>query len=203
MRHPRRSKTLAVSVFAFGISAWFAAFAEAQGRGGFGRDAPVPGDYGAERQWLMDNPDAIRALGELPKEELGDFLQTYRSLPAEEQKMVRDHAADLQQLGPNERKWALDNPDAVRQLGAMSEEDRRKFLETYKSLTPAEKEKLRTHADDLQALSPEDRKWALENPDAVRQLGAMPDGQRDQLLDVYRSLPSDSQDIVRDRMRAR
>ena len=163
---------------------------------------PIPGDFGAERRWLMENPEAIKALGEMPKEDLGKFLETYRTLSPEEQAAVRTHAGDLQALGTDERKWALENPDAVRQLGAMPEADRKKFLETYKNLTPAEQEKLRANADQLKKMSPEEQKWALENPDAVRQLGAMPDGQRDQMLDIYRSLPEEQQGMVRERMRA-
>jgi len=145
----------------------------------------------------------VKALGDMPKEDLGKFLETYRNLPPEEQAQVREHAADLQNLGASERKWALENPDAVRQLGAMPEADRKKFLETYKNLTPAEQQKLRANADQLKKMSPEEQKWALENPDAVRQLGNMPQGQRDQMLDIYRSLPEDQQEMVRDKMRMR
>jgi hypothetical protein len=165
--------------------------------------APTSGDFGAERRWVMEHPEAIKALGDMPKEDLGKFLETYRSLPPEEQAQIREHASDLQGLGANERKWALENPDAVRQLGSMSDADRQKLLQTYKSLTPAEQEKLRANADQLKKMTPEEQKWALENPDAVRQLGAMPDGQRDQMLDIYRSLPADQQGMVRDKMRTR
>jgi hypothetical protein len=166
-------------------------------------DAPISGDFGAERRWVMEHPEAIQALGNMPKEDLGKFLETYRSLPPDEQAKIREHASDLQNLGPNERKWALENPDAVRQLGTLSDADREKFLQTYKGLTPAEQEKLRANADQLKKMSPEEQKWALENPDAVRQLGNMPDGQREQMLDIYRSLPADQQEMVRDKMRAR
>ncbi len=85
----------------------------------------------------------------------------------------------------------------------MSDADRQKLLQTYKNLTPAEQEKLRANADQLKKMSPEEQKWALENPDAMRQLGNMPDGQRDQLIDIYRSLPEDQQGMVRDKMRMR
>lgn len=164
------------------------------------RDLPRSGDYGAERQWILEHPEAIQALGNVPKEDLGKFLDTYRKLPPEEQQKLREHAGDLQALGPAERQWALANPDAVRQLGDMPEADRKKFLDSYKNLTPAEQEKLRTHADQLKALSPEDRAWALENPDAVRLLGNLPDNQRDQMMDAYKQLPPDSQKVIRDQM---
>lgn len=159
--------------------------------------------YGDERRWIMEHPEAMEALGHMRREDLGKFLETYRSLsPAEKQK-IREHASDLQALGPNERKWALDNPDAVRQLGTMPDDQRRRFLETYKSLSPAEQQKLREHADALQALSPEERSWALEHPDAVRQLGDLPDGERKQMLDEYRAMPPDVQRSLRDGMRGR
>ena len=173
-----------------------------QGQSPSASGAPISGDFGAERRWVMEHPEAIKALGEMPKEDLGKFLETYRTLSPEEQAAVREHAGDLQALGANERKWALENPDAVRQLGALPEADRAKFLETYKNLSPAEQEKLRANADQLKKMSPEEQKWALENPDAVRQLGAMPDGQRNQMLDIYRSLPEEQQGMVRERMRA-
>ena len=160
-------------------------------------------DYGAERQWLMEHPEAIKALGDMPKEDVGKFLQTYQTLSPEEKAQVREHAADLQNLGANERKWALENPDAVRQLGTMSDADRTKFLQTYKNLTPAEQEKLRANADQLKRMSPEEQKWALDNPDAVRQLGNLPDKQREQMIDIYQSLPADQQEMVRGKMGAR
>ena len=187
--------TMLAAVLGFASSS----FAQSPSAGG----APTSGDFGAERRWVMENPDAIKALGEMPKEDVAKFLQAYRGLSPEEQAQVRAHAGELQGLGANERKWALDNPDAVRQLGSMPEAEREKFLQTYKNLTPAEQEKLRANADQLKKMSPEEQKWALENPDAVRQLGAMPDGQRQQMLDVYRSLPEDQQGMVRDKMRAR
>ena len=157
-------------------------------------------DYGAERQWLMEHPEAIQALGSMPREDVGKFLQQYQSMSPEEKAMVREHAGDLQALGPAERKWALENPDSVRQLGALSEDERKKFLDTYKNLSDAEKQKLMENADELQKMSPEERKWALENPDAVRQLGALPDSDRDKMMDTYRNLSPDAQRMIRNGM---
>lgn len=154
-------------------------------------------DYGAERQWLMEHPEAIKALGEMPKEDVGKFLQTYQSLSSEEKAMVREHASELQNLGPAERSWALNNPDAVKQLGALSDGERKKFLDTYKNLSDGEKQKLMENADELQKLSPEERTWALENPDAVRQLGALPDSDRDKMMDTYQNLSPDAQRMIR------
>ncbi len=163
----------------------------------FGQSA---GDFGDERAWVAEHPEALQALGAMPREELGQFLQTYQGLSAEEKAKVREHAADLQQLGPSERKWALQNPDAVRQLGTMSDDDRKKFLETYKNLTPEEQEKLRGSADQLGKLSAEERTWALENPDAVKQLGNLPDADRDKMMDAYQNLSPDAQRMIRKQM---
>jgi uncharacterized protein DUF3106 len=153
-----------------------------------------------ERQWLTEHPEALQALGSMPKEDLGKFLQTYQGLSADEKAKLREHAGEMQQMTPEERKWALDNPDAVRELGSMPEDQQKKILESYRSLSPEEKQKLREHADELRNLSPEDKNWALEHPDAVRQLGSMPDAQRKQMMDAYRSLPPETQDMLRDRM---
>ena len=157
-------------------------------------------DYGAERQWLMEHPEAIKALGEMPKEDVGKFLQTYQSLSSEEKAMVREHAGELQNLGPAERSWALNNPDAVKQLGTLSDGERKKFLDTYKNLSDGEKQKLMENADELGKLSPEERAWALENPDAVRQLGNVPDADRDKMMDAYRSVSPETQRILREGM---
>ena len=195
----KRATTFIVPLLAASLFGLSPAFAQSPSAGG----APISGDFGAERRWVMEHPEAIKALGDMPKEDLGKFLETYRSLPPDEQAKVREHATDLQGLGANERKWALENPDAVRQLGNLSDAERQKLLETYKNLTPAEQEKLRANADELKKMTPEEQKWALENPDAVRQLGNMPDKQRDQMIDIYRSLPEDQQGMVRDKMRMR
>ena len=160
----------------------------------------VAQDYGAERQWIMEHPEALKALGEMPKEDAAAFLQTYQGLSSEEKAMVREHAAELQTLGSAERKWALANPDAVKQLGGLSEGERKKFLDAYKNLSDAEKQKLMENADELQKLSPEERKWALENPDAVKQLGALPDSDRDKMMDTYRNLSPDAQRMIRNGM---
>jgi hypothetical protein len=157
-------------------------------------------DYGAERQWLMEHPEAVQALGSMSREEVGQFLQTYQSLSPDEKAKLREHAADLQALGPAERSWALANPDAVRQLGALSEGEQKKFLDTYKNLSDAEKKKLMENADELGKLSPEERAWALENPDAVRQLGNVPDGDRDKMMDAYRSVSPETQRALRESM---
>ena len=158
-------------------------------------------DYGAERQWLMEHPEAVQALGSMSREEVGQFLQTYQSLSPDEKAKLREHAADLQALGPAERSWALQNPDAVKQLGALSDGERKKFLDTYKNLSDGEKQKLMENADELGKLSPEERAWALENPEAVRQLGNVPDADRDKMMDAYRSVSPETQRMLRDGMR--
>lgn len=157
-------------------------------------------EYGEERRWLAENPSAMDALGSMSREEMGQFLQTYQGLSAEEKTKLRDHAGELQKLGPAERKWALENPDAVRQLGALADADREKFLSTYESLSAAEKQKLRENADELGKLSAEERAWALDNPDAVRSFGNLPAEQRGGLLDAYRGLPPESQEMLRQQM---
>jgi hypothetical protein len=158
------------------------------------------GDYGDERRWLAEHPDAVKALGGMSREELGQFFQAYQGMSEQEKAQMRQHAGELQQLAPAERSWALQNPDAVRQLGAMSEEERKKVLETYQKLTPEEQQKLREHSAELGKMSPDERKWALDNPEAMRQLGNVPDGDRDQMIDTYRKLSPDAQRFVRDHM---
>ena len=177
----------AISISAFVLLA-------ASGRPAFG------GDYGAERQWLMENPEAVQALGSMSREEMGQFLQQYQSMSEDEKAMVRNHAKDLQALGPAERSWALANPDAVRQLGTLSDGERKKFLDTYKNLSEGEKQKLMENAGELSKLSPEERAWALENPDAVRQLGNVPDADRDKMMDAYRSVSPETQRVLREGM---
>jgi hypothetical protein len=159
-----------------------------------------PGDYGDERRWAAEHPEALQALGSMSKEELGQFLSTYQSLSPEEKAELREHAGELQQLGPGERSWALQNPDAVRQLGAMSDEQREKFLKTYQGLSAAEQKNLREHANELQNLSPEEQNWALDHPDAVRQLGTVPDGDRAKMMDAYRNMSPETQKLMRDQM---
>jgi hypothetical protein len=136
----------------------------------------------------------------MPREDVAKVLDTYKNLPPADQQKVREHAAELQTLGPQERKWALDNPDAMRELGDMSDADRKKLLDTYQGLSPAEQAKLREHAGELQSLSPEDRQWALDHADTARQLGNLPEGQLDQMLDIYRQLPPESQEMLRGSM---
>ncbi len=162
--------------------------------------APKPGEYGAERRWMADHPEAVRAIGEMPREDAAKLLDTYKNLPPAEQQKLRDHAGELQALGPQERKWALDNPDAVRQLGDLSDADRKKVLDTYQNLSPAEQAKLREHAGDLETLSPEERQWALDHTDTLRQLGNLPEDQVEQMFDAYRSLPPETQKALRDGM---
>src|SRR5436305_826238 len=84
-----------------------------------------------------------KALGSMSREELGQFFQTYQGMSEQEKAQLREHSGELQQLGPAERNWALQNPDAVRQLGAMPEDERKKVVETYQKLTPEEQQKLR------------------------------------------------------------
>jgi hypothetical protein len=168
------------------------AFAQRAGEGA--------GDYGEERRWLAEHPDALKALGGMSREELGQFFQTYQGMSEQEKAQLREHSGELQQLGPAERNWALQNPDAVRQLGAMPEDERKKVVETYQKLTPEEQQKLRQNSAELGKMSPAERKWALENPDAMRQLGNVPDGERDQMIDAYRNLSPDAQRFVRDQM---
>ena len=158
------------------------------------------GDYGDERQWLAEHPEALKALGGMSKEELGQFFQNYQSLSPQEKTQLREHSAELQQMSPSERSWALQNPDAVRQLGAMPDEERKKVLDTYRNLTPEEQQKLRDHADDFKSMSPEERKWALDNPSAMRQLGNLPDADRDKMIDNYRNLSPDAQKFIRNQM---
>jgi hypothetical protein len=136
----------------------------------------------------------------MSREELGQFFQTYQSLSSEQKAQLRDHAGELQQLAPAERSWALQNPDAVRQLGSMPEDQRKKLLETYGNLSAEDQRKLREHAGELRKLSPEEQNWALGHPDTVRQLGNVPDAERQQMIDSYRNLPPDAQRFVRDRM---
>jgi len=157
-------------------------------------------EYGEERRWLAENPSAMEALGSMSREEMGQFLETYQGLSPEEKQKLRDHAGDLQKLGPAERKWALENPDAVRQLGALPDAEREKFLSTYENLSAAEKQKLRENADQLGKLTAEERAWALDNPDTVRSLGNLPTEQRGALLDAYRGLPPESQEMLRQQM---
>ena len=169
--------------------------------GGFAQTAgPGSNDYGAERRWLADHPEAIQALGGMSREDLGQFFKTYQGMSEQEKAQLRDHAGELQHMSPAERSWALQNPDAVRQLGAMPEDERKKVLETYQKLTPQEQQKLREHSAELGKMSPDERKWALENPEAMRQLGKVPDGERDQMIDAYRNLSPDAQRFVRDQM---
>jgi hypothetical protein len=158
------------------------------------------GDYGQERRWLAEHPEAMKALGGMSREELGQFFQTYQGLSEQEKAQLRDHAGELQQLGPAERSWALQNPDTVRQLGAMSEDERKKVVETYQKLTPEEQQKLRENSAELGKMSADERKWAIDHPDSMRQLGNMPDGDRDQMIDAYRNLSPDAQRYVRDHM---
>lgn len=162
--------------------------------------APREGDLAAERRWMAEHPDALRALADMPREDVAKLIDTYRSLPPGEQQKLRDHAAELQGLGPEERKWALEHPDAVRQLGGLSDADRQKLLDVYRGLSPAEQAKLREHAGELQSLSPEEREWALEHADTVRQLGSLPDDQLEGMLDAYRQLPPEAQQMLRDGM---
>ncbi|MEA2625802.1 MAG: hypothetical protein QOD06_1847 [Candidatus Binatota bacterium] len=109
-------------------------------------------------------------------------LETYRSLPAEE------------------REWAAKNPKAVERLGELPAGEQRRVLDTYERLPDDEKRQLRENADELQALSPEERRWALDHPDQVRQLGELPPDQRKGLVDVYRNLPDGVQEQIRDRL---
>jgi len=177
------------------LSVWFCL---AVSNFGFAQNAPQPS--GDERRWIAEHPEALQALGSLPREDLAKFLQTYQDLTPEEQAKLRDHAGEMQQLSPTERSWAIQNPDAMRQLGAMPEEQRKKFVDEYRKLTPEEKEKLRANADEIRKMSPEEQKWALDHPDAVRELGSVPDGDRKQMLDAYRNLSPEAQGIVRERM---
>jgi len=62
-----------------------------------------------------------------------------------------------------------------------------------------DKRQLRESADELQALSPEERRWALDHPDEVRQLGELSPDQRKGLVDAYRNLPDELQEQIRDR----
>ncbi|MGH7822211.1 MAG: DUF3106 domain-containing protein [Candidatus Binatia bacterium] len=101
------------------------------------------GASGDERRWLAEHPEAIGALGEMPREELGQFLDTYRNLPPEEQRKLREHAEELQALSPEERAWALENPDTVRELGSVPEAQRRQMMESYRQLPPEMQRSLR------------------------------------------------------------
>lgn len=47
-------------------------------------------------------------------------------------------------------------------------------------------------------MTPEERRWALANREAMRELGSMPDEQRKALIDLYRQLPPEQQKAARE-----
>lgn len=98
--------------------------------------APAFGQSRDERQWLAEHPEALQALGALPREDLGRFLEAYQKLPPAEQEKLREHAEELRGLSSEERRWALEHPDAVRQLGNLPEDDRQQMFDAYRGLSP-------------------------------------------------------------------
>lgn len=89
-------------------------------------------------------------------------------------------------LSPEDAAWLEANPDAIVDLSTLPPDQLQKFVDLYQGLTPEEQDKLRDSAGELQALSPDEQAWALDNPAAVGQLGKLSQAERQRLLDLYR-----------------
>jgi len=81
---------------------------------------------------------------------------------------------------------------------AVSPAEARKLMQAYGALPAEDQKKVRKHAGELRQMTPEERAWALQNQDAVRTLGDMPDEDRKALLDLYRQLPPEDQKALRE-----
>ncbi len=87
---------------------------------------------------------------------------------------------------PEEAAWLEANPDAIVDLSEIPPDQLQKFVDLYQGLTPEEQGQLRDNADALRALSADEQALALDNPAAVRQLGKLPEAERNRLLKLYR-----------------
>jgi len=81
---------------------------------------------------------------------------------------------------------------------AVSPSEARKLMQAYGALPAEDQKKVRKHAGELRQMTPEERAWALQNQDAVRTLGAMPEADRKALIDLYRQLPPEDRKALRE-----
>jgi hypothetical protein len=102
-------------------------------------------------------------------------------------------------VSPEEAAWLEANPEAIVDLSALPPDQLQKFVDIYQGLTPEEQDRLRENSGELQALSPEEQAWALDNPAAVGQIGKLSQAERQRLLELYRQADPATQRRLRNR----
>lgn len=87
---------------------------------------------------------------------------------------------------------------AADQKDAPTPDEVRALKKAYRDASPDERRSLRRNAGELRRMTPEERQWAVQNQDAMRELGSMPNEDRKALIDLYRQLPPEQQKAVRE-----
>ncbi|MGC2698527.1 MAG: DUF3106 domain-containing protein [Candidatus Angelobacter sp.] len=123
---------------------------------------------------------------------MGDWLQTHKDLPLDQQLKLLENDPKFKKLPPERQAELRERLQKFNSLSPEKREQALQRMEFLARLTPLQREQLRNANQQLQGL-PEDRRVAVHK--ALRHLRQMPPGERKQVLesDRFKSTFSDQE----------
>jgi uncharacterized protein DUF3106 len=148
-----------------------------------GFQAPAPG---------QKTPSNANRQGQKDGRKMGDWLQTHKNLPPDQQLKLLEKDPAFKRLSPQRQNELRERLKKFNSLPPEKREQALQRLDYLAKLTPQQRQQLRDANQQLKGLPPE-RQVAVHK--AVRHLRQMPPGERKQMLesDRFRSTFSDEE----------
>ncbi|HKV95723.1 MAG TPA: DUF3106 domain-containing protein [Candidatus Angelobacter sp.] len=121
--------------------------------------------------------------GQKPKPKMGDWLQSHKDLPLDQQLKLLENDPKFKRLPPDRQNALRERLRKFNSLPPEKREQALKRMQFLAKLTPQQREELRNASQEIKKL-PQDRQVAVHK--AVRHLRQMPADERKQVLESDR-----------------
>lgn len=129
------------------------------------------------------NPNAGNHAGQKKGRKMGDWLQSHKDLPPDQQMKALENDPAFKRLPPDKQEALRDRLRKFNSLPPAQREQAFQRIEFLAKLTPQQREELRNASQEIKKL-PQDRQVAVHK--AVRHLRQMPPDERKQVLESDR-----------------